>query len=307
MTQKEKTRRYKKRKKSPEVYGLNLARDEEVTALYRSGLTLQQIGNKYGITRSRIQQIVFRTLRRKIVSEIRHRLRTNPDRMPIKILVKEEIKRIRNTKREKWLKTKLIEKAEKGIVPEKFTSELKFASALGLPIEIIREFAPDLITVIKNNKTTGYGGRKWSRHYLRCRMCGTISVPHKMWGCCENCYYKTENFKEIQAASRLRNLHRWLPKQRKYQLEHYDKVNYGGNRKKVLDRDGYKCIKCSVTEEESIERYDERLRVVHLGAIENNELDNLATFCRNCWMKQLRKRRTIKQTDTQNRQSPAIR
>lgn len=307
MTPKEKTRRYKRRKRSPEVYGLNLARDEEITALYRSGLTLQQIGNKYEITRSRIQQIVFRTLRRKIVSELRLRLRSNPNRIPVKILVKEEIKKIRNTKREEWLKIKLIEKAEMGIVPEKFTSELRFASALGLPIEVVREFAPDLIAIIKNNQTAGHGGRKWSRHYLRCRMCDTTSVPHKMWGCCENCYYKTENFKDIQAASRLRNQHRWKIKQRKYQLEHYDRIHYGGNRKKILERDGFKCTRCLTTEGESLKQFGERLRVVHLGDIKNNDTTNLATFCRSCWMKELRKRRTIKQTGTRNSPSFAAR
>lgn len=48
--------------------------------------------------------------------------------------------------------------------------------------------------------------RRWSKYYDQCRKCGTAIIPHHSYGYCRKCYPKTKIFKEIQEASRLRNI-----------------------------------------------------------------------------------------------------
>ena len=39
---------------------VNAARDQEIVALHRSGLTLQELGDRFGLSRERVRQIVRR-------------------------------------------------------------------------------------------------------------------------------------------------------------------------------------------------------------------------------------------------------
>jgi 5-methylcytosine-specific restriction endonuclease McrA len=270
------------------VYGLNLDRNEEILALYKRGLTLQQIGNKFGITRSRVQQITFWMLRKKILGELQNHDYSNLDKKIIKKLIREEIEKIRSKKRQSWLEKKLTEKALQGIIPEKFTSETKFAHAIGINLNIIRKLTPDVIQIIRNNKTMGLGGKRWSKFYLQCRMCGTTYIHHHSHGYCKRCYPKTNLFKEIQKTSRLKNQHKWLKNQKNYQTIYYDKKNFGGNREKVLKRDGYKCVICSISLNEHKRIFGSQLRVIHLNNKNDNNMSNLITVCRNCALKHIR-------------------
>lgn len=294
MIRRRKTRKkYKRREMSPEEYGVDLSRDEEMLALYRRGLTLQKIGDKFGITRSRSQQIVARILKRKIRQSLRHHKIQNPERKPIKVLVKEEIEKIRDRKRVSWLEKRLTVKAQEGIVPEKFTSEARFALAVGINLGMIRRLAPDVTQAIRENQTIGHGGLRWSKFYLKCRMCGTISIRHRSSGYCMKCYPKTQHFKELQEASRLRNQHRWKERQLKYFEEYYDRKYFGGNRLRVLRRDGFKCRRCLMTNKQSQETYGKRLRVIHLRSKTDNRLYNLATVCRGCALKVIQRKRSF--------------
>ncbi len=53
---------------------------------------------------------------------------------------------------------------------------------------------------------------------------------------------------------------------------------FGGNKKHVLERDGYKCTKCGKTKSLIIHHIDES----GMTGKPNNDIDNLETLCRSC-------------------------
>lgn len=287
-----KNKKYKKRTTPPEVYGYIPERDQVILGLSESGETLQSIGDKYKITRERVRQIMSRALRKRIKSGLKTGTYENPEHKRIKELVKEEIQKIKTQKAETRVQNKLQLAKTHGLIPEKFTSRLRFAESIGIGLAAIEKFAPETLELIRENTTLGMGGKRWSRFYLMCRMCNTSITPHHSHGYCERCFSKTEIFKEMQASSRLRNQHRWKPRQEEYLREYYDKKKYGGNKKKAREKDEYKCTICGMSEERSKELYGEQLRVLHLHDVNDNNLTNLSTFCRSCSMKYLRSKRS---------------
>ena len=38
----------------------------------------------------------------------------------------------------------------------------------------------------------------WSKKYKKCKNCGTQRFPHKLLGCCSNCYYPEKRIKEVE-------------------------------------------------------------------------------------------------------------
>lgn len=65
---------------------------------------------------------------------------------------------------------------------------------------------------------------------------------------------------------------------------------YGGNLFKVLERDGYKCQDCGLTEKDHIKKYNMRIPVHHIDGTgsskmkkdKNNKMSNLITLCCEC-------------------------
>lgn len=276
----------------PELYGYDPVRDKGITELYKKGWTLEQIGKKHGLTRERIRQIIARDITKVLKNELRHGRYPNPDHKSVKHLVKDEIKEITRSRARNRVLSKIEEAREMGVVPERFNSKAEYAQKLGLSVGQIQRYAPKVINIIRENIPVGYGGKKWSRYYLRCKNFGTATVPHHSHGYCENCFTKTDIFKDLQRASRLRNQERWKPKQTAYLDNYYNQKNYGGNRYIVLERDGYQCVKCHITEEEHQNKYGQRLRVVHLESVDDNSLGNLATLCRECALKRIYAKRS---------------
>ena len=83
-----------------------------------------------------------------------------------------------------------------------------------------------------------------------------------------------------------------------------DKYQFGGNTKAVLERDGYKCVVCGMTNEEHKAKWGVRITIDHIDnkgryvppKQKNNALDNLQTLCRRCHGSKdgrIRKRRKI--------------
>jgi hypothetical protein len=71
----------------------------------------------------------------------------------------------------------------------------------------------------------------------------------------------------------------------------YNKLYFGGNREKVIQRDGEKCVKCGMTRTQHIEKYNKDISVDHivgfgafdrLSPVPNNAMDNLQTLCFAC-------------------------
>lgn len=75
-----------------------------------------------------------------------------------------------------------------------------------------------------------------------------------------------------------------------WNLKRNDNYHFGGNRQKALERDGYKCIDCGMTDEEHRAIWKRGLTVDHkdrkgLGVSKNeknNSLENLQTLCLKC-------------------------
>jgi len=127
---------------------------------YKKGLTLEEIGKEYSLTRERIRQIT-----------------------------------------------------EEGFINEA-KNFVKKGMSLDLE-EFLKKRRKEHIEVLMRRKGEAlYSGKKnqikkekrWSRFYNSCRRCDTIIISHRSNGYCRKCYPKTEISKELQQASRLRNI-----------------------------------------------------------------------------------------------------
>lgn len=67
-----------------------------------------------------------------------------------------------------------------------------------------------------------------------------------------------------------------------------DKARFSGIRLMILSRDGYKCVKCGMTQNEHINQWGKALTINHRDGkgrkskIPNNRPDNLETLCLKC-------------------------
>jgi 5-methylcytosine-specific restriction endonuclease McrA len=75
----------------------------------------------------------------------------------------------------------------------------------------------------------------------------------------------------------------------KYPTQKYkDTLLFGGNRIKALERDGYRCKKCGMTNQEHKNKWGRELTVDHIDGKgryseeQNNNLENLSTLCLSC-------------------------
>lgn len=75
---------------------------------------------------------------------------------------------------------------------------------------------------------------------------------------------------------------------KKYNKIKKDIYFFGGNREKVLKRDGYKCLHCGMGNKEHKKRFGREITVDHIDGngrnakVKNNELSNLQTLCLPC-------------------------
>lgn len=137
--------------------------------------------------------------------------------------------------------------------------------------------------------------KKWSKYYDNCRKCSTATIKHASHGYCKWCYHKSDAFKKLQKASRLRNIEkRKLYVKKYYKIymkrpeviarikERTDQKMYDGNREKALIRDDYKCRVCNMTRDESFKIYNTDLCVDHINETNDHNINNLVTRCRPC-------------------------
>lgn len=68
-----------------------------------------------------------------------------------------------------------------------------------------------------------------------------------------------------------------------YANHYHSKTYFGGVRELVLERDKYRCTKCSLTDHGHLIKYGCRLSVDHIdGNRKNNSMENLQTLCLGC-------------------------
>jgi len=78
-----------------------------------------------------------------------------------------------------------------------------------------------------------------------------------------------------------------------------NRFRFGGLREMVLERDGYKCVDCGMTNEEHLKTWNRNLTINHKDGtginskIKNNTMENLETLCLRCHGKKDRPRRKI--------------
>jgi len=145
--------------------------------------------------------------------------------------------------------------------------------------------------------------KKWSRGYDYCRKCATRTIKHHSYGYCRRCYPKTELFKSIQKASRMRNVRKRKERERKYLKEYLkrpeiiermkirsDQKFFGGNREKAILRDNERCRDCRLSRQESYKKYGRDLCVLHIISKRDNRLESLKTLCPGCFSSTVIKR-----------------
>ena len=139
-------------------------------------------------------------------------------------------------------------------------------------------------------------------------MCGTTEVKHKTYGCCENCYWKTDEWKTRQIEYRQRNVDKIREQQRQYSAEYnkrpevvarlkqrHDAVNYEGNRDIALKNANYSCEECGISQLDHQNTYKKDLHVYRLdGDQSNNDVTNLKVLCMSCSVKRTRSKQLAK-------------
>ena len=138
--------------------------------------------------------------------------------------------------------------------------------------------------------------KRWSKYYDSCRKCNTVIISHHSHGYCRKCYTKTKLFKEIQKASRLRNIEARKRHISEYSKRYFQRPEviarlkereniklFEGNRERAILRDGERCRKCGLFREENRRKSGKDLYVLHIGNKKNNRLENLITLCSHCF------------------------
>lgn len=294
-----------------------LERNTEIYESFKEGATLQQMGSKFNLTRERIRQIILSIIRKDVLHKLLKKELLNNSGLSHysylesqegKKLIRNQLDEIFNARKKSYELQNKQEMAEKikqsenlGIIFEKFSSITKYSEAIGVSPQRLTEFFPEIAKKMKINLTRGQGGLKWSRFYLRCRVCRTDTVHHRANGYCLDCYEKTEEFKEIQKSSRLRHLEARIRHDKEYAKTYYkrpevkikfkqiqreiiNKKLFGGNREKSMVFYGSKCFKCGLSREDNIRISKKDLCVVHKNGLKNdNSIENLIPLCRRCF------------------------
>jgi 5-methylcytosine-specific restriction endonuclease McrA len=276
-------------------------RNKKIFKLYKTGSTMEEIGKIFNFSRSRAQQIIIKEVKKDILEKVKIGKLSAEDKILLDIAAKDEIREIaldRKNREDNEIKGRIQNKLDQLPTHLTFTTVSALAKAIGEREATIKEYFPDIAEKIINHRK-----KLWSRYYNKCRICGTVSIKHRSNGLCEKCYPKSDHFKEMSESSRLRNKAKWAKREREYAKAYakrpeviaksklkIDFLNYGGNREKALARDGYKCQKCGLTQEQSLKVLGRDLYVNRIGDTKDNRLENLVTVCRDCHQKRLVKK-----------------
>ncbi len=121
----------------------------------------------------------------------------------------------------------------------------------------------------------------------KCKECKKWYLPTKYnpyqkycnWYCRNKAFKRLnpEKVKEYKKSDRLRHKDYYT----KMNIINHDRIRFGGNRRKVMERDLFTCVDCG-------QKYpDVNLIVHHMDRNKgNNQMSNLKTLCRSCHLKE---------------------
>ncbi|UMX47608.1 MAG: hypothetical protein L7H18_04145 [Candidatus Nealsonbacteria bacterium DGGOD1a] len=271
----------------------NITRLLDILELYKQGCTLEEIGQKHGITRERIRQLLSKAIMYEIHQSV------NAGQVIDVSSFVDDIKKSHETKRDEKKygsyenrRNELMQKASTQYSLNKFLSDEKIS------LKIIKKNFPEIIDIL--GKNSDKYKQRWSRFYLKCRNCGTTTTPHHSYGLCRNCYFKSDYFKDLVKASNERNAEKIKQKNKEYSKKYaqrpevkkkmkeaWNLKHFGGNREKAIERDGFKCTRCGLDRGSSQKDHGKDLFVRHIdNDPKNNEINNLKTLCYKCFRKE---------------------
>lgn len=260
---------------------------------YQDGYTLEEIGQKYDVTRERVRQCIER--------EVGYQLGYGPQeqkfrKLEVKTAVRAVVQISREDRQSDIVEMKLKEAKEKGIDPKYFDSIRKYCAAVGVKAVALKANHPEIYNQVKVNQNRAK--QKWNTYYDACRMCGLTVAKYRSNGYCENCYAKSPEWKQMVKLSYQRNKEARAEANKKFREKYvarpevaarleqeYDDKYFGGNRKAALERDGHRCLGCGMSTEVKDALGRQRVRVWHLNGSEDHSLDNLGTYCQSCLYK----------------------
>jgi tetratricopeptide (TPR) repeat protein len=270
---------------------------KEFTAMngYLNGENLSELGDAMGITRERARQLFEKAI--KIETE-----RVDPDRPQLSAYeLKEQLKNTNRRNRAKRDYKELIENNYDDILKKisgtNIISEKSLLKVLDMPesvLTFIKLKYPEFIEIVNTNS------RRWSWKYDQCRMCGTTEIKHKRWGYCQNCYTKSDEWRETQSQYRQNHIEEVRERARVYgaayskRPEVKEKLrqrthekNFDGNRELAFQIHGACCNDCGITRDDFKEMNSKDLAVYHTdGNPYNNDTSNLRPLCFSCLAKQ---------------------
>lgn len=153
-------------------------REKNIILKYRQGKTLQEIADEFNVTRERIRQIVFKV-------NLKEAGVKNKDGFEIDFNEYIKGEKIAHTNAKIF---PLRSEEKLNIYLEKakgYTKVNLFCKEVGISENRLEKIFPEILKVIQKNIEEKKN--RWSRDYINCRGCGTISVPHLRKGYCEKC------------------------------------------------------------------------------------------------------------------------
>lgn len=230
--------------------------------LYKKGKTMQEIGEKYSISRERVRQLIERYLAHRAAEKKGVDMTSRELVENFKSHTHRVINKFRDNRSGDEVSTILDQAKEKGISPENFFAASEFLKLTGLSKAQLEKFRPDILETIINNKR-----KRWSRHYAQCRQCGTTTIRHRAYGLCNDCYYKSAHWEEIRDES----------------LRKGAETRYAGNREAAIQANNEQCVRCGLSRDECRSKYGRDLAVVRKnGNKKDNSLNNLIPLCKLC-------------------------
>lgn len=261
---------------------------------YMSGENLSELGDAVGVTRERARQLFEKAI--KIETE-----RFDPNKPQISAYeLREHLKNTHKRNRAKRDYKEVIERNYDSILEQisgtNVVGEKSLLKVLDMPesvLPFIKQKYPEFVEIVNSNS------RRWSWKYDQCRMCSTTETKHKRWGYCENCYTKSDEWKDTQNQYRQNHLEEHRARTRIYGATYskrpevkermrqrtHDK-NFDGNRELAFQIHGAHCNDCGITRDDFQVMNSKDLAVYHMdGNPNNNDISNLRPLCFSCLAK----------------------